>query len=108
MPGHAGARSLSFSCLTPGVQSTRAEKKYRRFTGGKWDGITMQVLATAREKPPAQEQGITGKNRAQNNGNSRTSGRVLTHRLLISRPTKTNRPPPRGAGRTHPRLGFQP
>jgi hypothetical protein len=49
-----------------------------------------------------------GKNNAQNNGNSRKSGRVLTHRLVISTPTKTNRPPPRGAGRTRPRLGFQP
>jgi hypothetical protein len=49
-----------------------------------------------------------GKNNAQNNGNSRTSGRVLTHRLIISAPTKTNRPPPRGAGRTHARLEFQP
>jgi hypothetical protein len=35
-----------------------------------------------------------GKNNAQNNGNSRTSGRLLTHRLVISTPHKQNRPPP--------------
>ena len=45
---------------------------------------------------------------AGDNGNSRKSGRVLTHRLVISAPHKNNRPPPRGAGRIRPRLGFQP
>src|SRR5262249_19809663 len=49
-----------------------------------------------------------GKNRAQNNGNRRRSGRALTHSQVISTPHTKNRPPPRGAGRTRPRLGFQP
>jgi hypothetical protein len=49
-----------------------------------------------------------GKNNAQNNGNGRTSGRVLTRRLVKSTPHKNNRPPPRGAGRIRPGLGFQP
>jgi hypothetical protein len=48
------------------------------------------------------------KNNAQNNGNSRKSGRLLTHRQVISTPHKNNRPPPRGAGRKYPGLGFQP
>jgi hypothetical protein len=48
------------------------------------------------------------KNNAQNNGNSRRSGRVMTHRLITSTPHKNNRPPPRGAGRGFPSLGFQP
>ena len=33
-----------------------------------------------------------GKNRAKNNGNRRTSGRVLTHRLVISTPHKNKSP----------------
>src|SRR5262249_28091150 len=37
------------------LESRRPEKKYRRFTGTNATGITLQVLATAREKPPAQE-----------------------------------------------------
>jgi hypothetical protein len=49
-----------------------------------------------------------GKNKAQNNGNSRKSGRVLTHRLVISTAHENNRPPPRGAGRGFPSLEFQP
>jgi hypothetical protein len=49
-----------------------------------------------------------GKNNAKNNGNSPRSRRALTHRLVISTSHKNNRPPPRGAGRTRPRLGFQP
>jgi len=64
-----GAQSLSFFVSHHRVQAGRtagffavqaakkkSAKKYRRFTGGKSDGITMQVLATAREKPPAQKQ----------------------------------------------------
>jgi hypothetical protein len=39
----------------------------------------MQALATATEKPPAQQQWETmEKNNAQNNRNRRTSGRVFT------------------------------
>jgi hypothetical protein len=49
-----------------------------------------------------------GKNNAQNNGNSRKSGRVLTHRLVISTPRTNNRPPPRGAGRKTSSLELQP
>ena len=35
-------------------------EKNRGQNRGKWHEITMQALATAREKPPAQEQWIAG------------------------------------------------
>src|SRR5262245_21175182 len=36
------------------------------------------------------------------------AGTVDNRKKTMRYPTKTTRPPPRGAGRTHPRLGFQP
>jgi hypothetical protein len=56
-------------------------KKIQAIYNGKSAPITMQGLATATEKPPAQKQWKTIektiKNNAQNNGNRRKSGRVL-------------------------------
>src|SRR5690348_9574699 len=46
----------------------RAAKKIQAIYRGKWDGITMQALATARERPPAQKQGITGKKQRKKQG----------------------------------------
>src|ERR1700676_5507927 len=55
-PGHASAQGVS--CLRGAVHSRqeRAGTKYNRSAMGNATGITMQGLATAREKPRCQEQ----------------------------------------------------
>src|SRR5262245_7023507 len=70
--------------MTPGVEREGADgrgpqTKIQSICNGKCAPITMQGLATPREKPLAQEQWrAMEKNNAQNNGNSRKSARVLT------------------------------
>src|SRR5262249_8095383 len=70
MPGHPGAPSPSFPWprggVEPGLPDGRGLQKFfekiQAIYRGKCAGITGQLLATTREKPPAQKQ---RKNRAQ-------------------------------------------
>jgi hypothetical protein len=58
------AQSLSFSCLTTGVQSTLVKKpvveKYRRFTGRRGAPNTVKVIEMAKEKARAPNWHVTG------------------------------------------------
>jgi hypothetical protein len=51
--------------------------------------IQCKALQRREKSRRRKNNGKQWKNNAQNNGNSRKSGRLLTHRLVISTPTKT-------------------
>jgi hypothetical protein len=75
------AQSLSFSCLTTGVQSSlaaplflRAAKKYRRFTGENARQLQCKTLQRREKSRRRKNNGKQGKNRAKNNGNRRNTG----------------------------------
>ncbi len=74
------------------VRQKKISGKIQWIYNGKCAPITMQGLAIAREKPPAQEQWGNEKNNGQSDGNSRTSGRTLILRPVISRPHKNKSP----------------
>jgi hypothetical protein len=87
-------------------QSRNVEKIFRKNTIDlQWKmraNYNVSPCDDERKAADARTMENNGKNNAQNNGNSRTSGRVLTHLLVISTRHKNNRPPPRGAGRGFP------
>src|SRR5579871_1261867 len=99
--GYAASTRASRFRATAGGSPKTFGKKYRRFTGRRGAANTGKVIEIAKEKAKRQ-------NRVQNRGNRREYRRALTHRPAHVDTPKTNRPPPRGAGRIRPRLGFQP
>ena len=131
-PGRAGAQSPSLSCLTGRVQSGPAcffwgrglQTKIQSICNGKCDGkYNARPCDSERKAAGAGTMANNGKNNAQNNGNSRKSGRVLTSDCERSRssdvvawgrwrpnesgPMKKARRGGRATDRTKPGLGFQ-
>jgi hypothetical protein len=76
---HLLLRSFLVSWCSPGAVENFFPK-IQSICNGKRAPITMQGLATAREKPPAQEQWRTMEKTMRRTMESRKSGRVLTRR----------------------------
>jgi hypothetical protein len=71
------------------VQSKNFSKKYNRFTMEHARQLQCKALRRLEKIRQRNNNGEQWKNNAQNNGNCRISGRVLTRRLVISHRTKT-------------------